>query len=451
MSSLNKIIIIGSGGREQAMAFKLAQSSEVSLIYVCPDPKTPFPSEKIKGLDLNPNHFEELGHYALEEEIDLVVVGPEVPLVNGVVDFLERKGISVLGPSKEGAKLEGSKHFSKQLMKESEIPTAKFKNASSYEEGLEYLEKVNESGLVDLGVVIKADKLAAGKGVFLCNSENEARDVLFKIMKDESFVIKDNKVVIEEKLFGKEISAFALCDGDSFLTLGFARDYKRLKDCDEGPNTGGMGGFSNPELVNEILQKEIEENVFSKTLNSLKSRGIHYKGILFAGLMIDPSGVVNVLEFNVRMGDPEAQILLPLVKEDLFPLFKAAADGELLELIKRRPPSLKNKVHMKSESSVHVVMVSEGYPILEKGRNMKLEQPISFPQVNQRKEALTYCFLSGAMKENEGNRLLNSSGRVLGITGLGLNLKEARERAYERVHQTNFEGAYYRSDIALNL
>ncbi|MEC7183097.1 MAG: phosphoribosylglycinamide synthetase C domain-containing protein, partial [Bdellovibrionota bacterium] len=158
----------------------------------------------------------------------------------------------------------------------------------------------------------------------------------------------------------------------------------------------------------------------------------------------------NVLEFNVRMGDPEAQILLPLVKEDLFPLFKAAADGELLELIKRRPPSLKNKVHMKSESSVHVVMVSEGYPILEKGRNMKLEQPISFPQVNQRKEVLTYCFLSGAMKENEGNRLLNKSGRVLGITGLGLNLKEARERAYERVHQTNFEGAHYRSDIALN-
>ena len=335
-------------------------------------------------------------------------------------------------------------------MKDFKIPTAAFKNASSYEEGVQYLNEIDKMG-TNLGIVIKADKLAAGKGVFLCDSRNEAEDLLYKIMKDESFVIKDDKVVIEEKLFGKEVSAFAICDGDSFLTLGFARDYKRLKDYDEGPNTGGMGGFSHHELVSDELRKQIEENVFSKTLKSLKKRGIHYKGILFAGLMIDPSNAINVLEFNVRMGDPEAQILLPLVDEDLFPIFKAAADGELAELIKKRPVPLKRKVQMKSESSVHVVMVSEGYPLLEKGKKMRLEQPVQIPEWNHSFEELSYYFLSGVKKEEEGDKLLNKSGRVLGVTGLGANLKEARERAYEKIHQTHFNGAHYRSDIAINL
>lgn len=450
MNPSKKVLIIGSGGREQAMAFKLAQSKDVGIVYMCPDPKTPFSSEKIRGLNINPNHFDHLGSFTLEEKVDLVVVGPEVPLINGVVDFLEGKGVSILGPCMRGAKLEGSKHFSKQLMEEFKIPTASFKNASSYQEGLKYLNEIDPS-VFNLGIVVKADKLAAGKGVFLCDSKSEAEDILFKIMNDDEFVIKDDKVVIEEKLFGKEISAFALCDGSSFLTLGFARDYKRLNDNDKGPNTGGMGGFSHHNLVSEELRKKIEEEVFSKTLKSLKEKGIHYKGILFAGLMIDPSEKINVLEFNVRLGDPEAQILLPLVEEDLYPLFKAAADGRLEELIKKRSRILKGKVHTKNESSVHVVMVSEGYPILEKGKKMKLNRHVQIPKLDKSSEDPTYYFLSGIQKEEEGNRLLNKSGRVLGVTGLGADLKEAREKAYEKVRHTIFEGAHFRNDIAINL
>ncbi|MBG08112.1 MAG: phosphoribosylamine--glycine ligase [Halobacteriovoraceae bacterium] len=450
MNTLRTILVIGSGGREQAIAFKLAESQEVGSVYICPDPMTPFASEKIRGLNLNPNHFDELSQFTIQKNIDLVVVGPEVPLVNGVVDFLENKGVPVLGPSKNGAKLEGSKHFSKQLMKDFKIPTAAFKNASSYEEGVQYLNEIDKMD-TNLGIVIKADKLAAGKGVFLCDSKNEAEDLLYKIMKDDSFVIKDDKVVIEEKLFGKEISAFALCDGESFLTLGYARDYKRLEDYDKGPNTGGMGGFSHEGLVDDELREKIDEKVFSNTLKSLKKLGVHYKGILFAGLMIGPDGGINVLEFNVRMGDPEAQILLPLVKEDLYPLFKAAADGELADLIKKRPLPLRSKVHMKEGSSVHVVMVSEGYPLLEKGKKMKLDQFVKMPQLDQGPDSLTHYFLSGVKKEKQGKRLLNKSGRVLGVTGLGISLKEARDRAYEEVHLTHFDGAHFRTDIALNL
>ena len=450
MKNSKKVLIVGAGGREQAMAFKLAQSREVNLVYLCPDPKTPFPSDKIRGLNVDPNDFKGLGDFSSRENVDLVVIGPEVPLVKGLTDFLERKGLSVLGPSLKASQLEGSKHFSKSLMQKFDIPTALFKNVSSYEEGLSYLDEIDKQDF-HMGVVLKADKLAAGKGVFLCDTKEEAKKFLFKLMNDETFVIKDDRVVIEEKLFGRELSAFALCDGESFLTIGFARDYKRLGERDNGPNTGGMGGFSYNDLVSDDLRAYIEKEVFSKTLKALKSSGIHYKGILFAGLMVDPSGEVNVLEFNVRMGDPETQILLPLINEDLYPLFKAAADGELGQLIKKRPFPLKKQVSVKEESSVHVVMVSEGYPLLEKGKRMTLERPVQMPPFNLFHKDPTYLFFSGLKKEDGGDRLLNNGGRVLGVTCLGRNLKEARERAYEGIKKIHFDGAYYRGDIALDL
>ena len=434
-----KVLIIGQGGREQAFAWKMAESPLVQEVALCPDPKTPFSSEKIKGIGGNLSDFDNLLRVAKTFGPDLIIVGPEGPLANGLTDWFLESGFEVLGPDQKSAQLESSKSFSKDLMREFGIPTANYKVYDSFDKATLGLDEWDWKK----GVAIKADKLAGGKGVFLCFSREEGENTIYKLMKDPLFSVKDEKLVFEEYLQGKEISAFCLCDGEDFITLGFARDYKRLKEGDKGPNTGGMGGMSLDLSQEKELKAYIEENVFRKTLSAMKLKGTPFKGILFAGLMIEPGDSVKVLEFNVRMGDPETQILFPLFNEDLYPLFESAANGGLGHLRKERPLKYRNQVHLKSKNSVHIVMASKGYPVLEKNRPMLLNCPITYPKVGSSKE---FIFFSGAQK-NEGS-LVNTGGRVLGVTCLGDDLSLARESAYNLVNKITFEGAQWRKDMA---
>ena len=434
-----KVLIIGQGGREQAFAWKMAESPLVKEVALCPDPKTPFSSEKIKGISGNLSDFEGLLEVARSFCPDLIIIGPEGPLANGLSDYFFKNGFNVLGPDQKSAQLESSKSFSKDLMNEFGISTANYKVYDSFEKATSGLDEWDWKK----GVAIKADKLAGGKGVFLCFSREEGENTIYKLMKDSQFSVKDEKLVFEEVLKGKEISAFCLCDGEDFITLGFARDYKRLKEGDKGPNTGGMGGMGLDLTPEKDLKGYIEENIFRKTLKAMKSKGHPFKGILFAGLMIEPDNNVKVLEFNVRMGDPEAQILFPLFDEDLYPLFQAADTGQLGNLKKKRSLKNKNQVLLKKKSSVHIVMASKDYPVLQNDKSMLLNCSITYPKIRNSQE---FIFFSGARKN--GDTLLNIGGRVLGVTCLGDDLDLARNGAYNLINKISFEGAQWRKDLA---
>jgi phosphoribosylamine--glycine ligase len=435
-----KVLILGSGGREHAMAWKVAQSKLANAIYCLPGNDGMTFIEKVSKIPGSVSDIPLIVSKAKELSIDLVIVGPEDPLSLGVTDALEKEGIKVFGPSKEAAKLEASKVFSKNFMLENDIPTAKSFSCDSYESAM----KVLDSWDFNSGVVIKADELAAGKGVVVTSSEAEARKTLFDFMKNPDCTVKASKVLIEEKLSGKEVSAFAICDGENFISLGYACDYKRVGDKDQGPNTGGMGGYSPKNWPEDATKKFIEERVFKRVLQGMSRRGFPYKGFLFAGLMIDgPS--VKVIEFNVRMGDPETQILLPLVEGDLVPTLFAAAKGEITKLGN-------SAISLRSETSVHIVMTSKGYPSID-GTQMLLNQPISYPVgLIPGEEGIDFSdkflFLAGA-KKNKDQVLVNSGGRVLGVTAIGSDLKEARESAYAILSQISFDGAHFRRDIGL--
>ena len=437
-----KVLVIGSGGREQAFAWKMSQSPLVDEVFLYPDPRTPFSSPKIRGIPGNLDDFKDQLKVAKKLRPDLILIGPEGPLEKGLSDSFQKEGLNVLGPDQKAARLESSKSFSKDLMSEFGILTAPYGVYHSYKEAKEGLKEWNE------GVAIKADQLAGGKGVFLCYGLEESEKMLFKLMKDPNFSVKDETVVIEKILKGTEISAFALCDGEEFMTLGFARDYKRLKEGDKGPNTGGMGGLSFHSWPEKSLKENIEENVFKKTLQAMKKKGLPFKGFLFAGLMIGPDGEVNVLEFNVRMGDPETQILFPLINEDLYPLFEAAAKGELKAFKQKRPLEERSRVRLKKKSSVHVVLASKGYPVLDKANPRLLDKEVDYPQ--KLREDQEFIFFSGAKRDDGKTALYNKGGRVLGVTCVEENLKKARKGAYDLVHKISFEGAQWRSDIALN-
>ncbi len=433
-----KVMILGSGGREHALSWKVAQSDLVDSVYCLPGNDGVTFLKKVTRVAGSVSDIPFVVSKAKDLSIDLVIVGPEDPLSLGVADALEKVGVKVFGPSKEAAQLEASKVFSKSFMVENNIPTAKAFSCESYESAMEVLKTWEFSS----GVVIKADELAAGKGVVVTDSEEVARKTLFDFMKNPDCTVKAKKVLIEERLMGKEVSAFAICDGENFISLGYACDYKRVGDFDQGPNTGGMGGYSPKNWPDESTKKFVEENVFKKVLHGMAKRGTPYKGFLFAGLMVDGSKV-NVIEFNVRMGDPETQILLPLVEGDLVPTLLAASTGEIKKLGS-------SAISLKRETSVHVVMTSKGYPSID-GTEMLLNQPISYPVglipgEEGRELAEQYLFLAGA-KKNKEQVLVNSGGRVLGVTAIGSDLKEARESAYTIISQINFEGAHFRRDI----
>jgi len=423
------VILLGSGGREHALAWKMNQSLLVEQIIAIPGSDGMASLQKVECVNGNPSDASYILDLAEEYRVPvLVVVGPEKPLEAGVTDLLEQHGIAVMGPSRAGARLENSKVFAKNFMTEQGIPTARFTVCKTYEECVDALKNWDIEGK---GVVVKADGLAAGKGVVVTHDRAEALKTCDDFLNNPACSVKSEKILLEEKVTGKEVSAFAICDGETFMTLGYACDYKRVRDGDQGPNTGGMGGYVPEGWPSDGVKKFVEEGIFKKTVDGMKKNGTPFKGILYAGLMIEGEKV-NVIEYNTRFGDPEAQILLPMIDGDIVPLFEKAAHGHLSEA---------KPVKFKKSSAVHVVMVSEGYPETF-GTGMRLGEKITLPK-NLNDNAM--LFISGAKKRD--GEWINDGGRVLGVTALGASMTEARANAYKAIGEIHFNGAHWRKDI----
>jgi len=418
-----KILVIGAGGREHAIVWKLSQSKVVDKIYCIPG--NAGISEIAECLEIESKDISALLDFVKYDWIDLTVVGPEDPLAKGIVDVFQKEGRRIIGPNQAGAQIESSKVFAKDFMKRHKIPTAEYKIFTSYTHAEEYIR------LKGTPIVIKADGLAAGKGVFVCQNYDEAVDALRIIMKEKVFGSAGDKVVIEECLKGQEVSYLVFTDGKSIVPMVTSKDHKRLLDNDEGPNTGGMGTFSPNPAVTPELEQEILETVIKPTIKGLKSEGIIYKGILYAGLMI-VNGKPYVLEFNCRFGDPETQVILPRLETDIIDIFMAISEQRL------------SKVNVKwsDKASLCVILASEGYPgKYRKGLSIK-----GLEMVKGLKDVIVF---HAGTKFNEEGAIVTSGGRVLGVTALGNDLQEARQKAYSAVGLINFEGMQYRKDIGL--
>jgi len=418
-----KILVIGGGGREHAIVWKLSQSKVVDKIYCIPG--NAGISEVAECLEIESKDISALLDFVKYEWIDLTVVGPEDPLAKGIVDVFQKEGRRIIGPTQAGAQIESSKVFAKDFMKRHKIPTAEYKIFTSYTHAEEYIR------LKGTPIVIKADGLAAGKGVFVCQNYDEAVDALRIIMKEKVFGSAGDKVVIEECLKGQEVSYLVFTDGKSIVPMVTSKDHKRLLDNDEGPNTGGMGTFSPNPAVTPELEQEILETVIKPTIKGLKSEGIIYKGILYAGLMI-VNGKPYVLEFNCRFGDPETQVILPRLETDIIDIFMAISEQRL------------SKVNVKwsDKASLCVILASEGYP----GKYRKGLPITGLEMVKGLKDVIVF---HAGTKFNEEGAIVTSGGRVLGVTALGNDLQEARQKAYSAVGLINFEGMQYRKDIGL--
>ena len=416
-----RVLVLGGGGREHALCYVLSKSSKLTKLYCIPGNGGISEIAEIpEGIGIN--DFEKIKEFCLREKIDLVIPGPEEPLVKGIKDFLSEEGILVFGPDKYGALLEGSKAFAKKIMEKAQVPTSQYKVFDKYEEALKFVKKKGAP------IVVKADGLCAGKGVFVCQTLEEAEKALEKIFIEKIFGEAGSKVVIEDYLEGEEASYIVIADGENFKALPTSQDHKRLLDNDEGPNTGGMGAYSPAPLVNEALRKKIEERIIAPILRTMKEEGHPYTGFLYAGLMIS-QGEPYVLEFNCRLGDPEAQAILPRIENDFLEMVEKALTGKL------RDYELKES----SKACVCVVMASKGYPgSYEKGHIIT-----GLEKVKDIKDVIV--FHAGTKKE--GDKFLTNGGRVLGITALGETIPEAIERAYKAVELIHFEGAHYRKDI----
>lgn len=428
------ILILGSGGREHAIADRCTKDESAQNVYVLPGNPGMELFSSVKTIAENANDFEAVLAQVKKLAIDLVVVGPEALLEKGVADYLRENKVAVVGTGQAGAKLESSKAFSKDFMAEFEIPTAKYQNFTNSQ----LAKAAIEAGNFGQNPVVKASALAAGKGVFVTKSIEEACQAVDDIFHNDSIKVFSDEVVIEENLKGRELSSFALFDGNSYQILGHACDYKRLQDRGEGPNTGGMGTWTPKDFPTSSLEAKVKTEVFDKVLSGLKSRGIEFKGILFAGLMID-EGSLQVIEFNVRLGDPETQVVLPLLEGDFSGALLAAATGTLNEF----SGELKMSQALRA---VHVVKVSKNYPSID-GTPMLLGQKISIDEsLVEALDEKHKLFFAGVNKQDE--TLVNSGGRVLGVTVLAATTDEARTRAYQLLESVYFEGQFYRTDIA---
>ena len=415
-----KVLIVGSGGREHAIAWKTAQSSKVDKIYCAPG--NAGIEEYAECVNIGAMEFEKLAAFAKEKEIDLTVIGIDDPLVGGIVDVFEAEGLRVFGPRKNAAVLEGSKAFSKDLMKKYKIPTAAYENFDNAEEALAYLETAK------FPIVLKADGLALGKGVLICNTLDEARDGVRTIMTDKKFGTAGNRMVIEEFMTGREVSVLSYVDGKTIKTMTSAQDHKRAGDGDTGLNTGGMGTFSPSPFYTEEVDEFCRKYIYQATVDAMAAEGREFKGIIFFGLMLTEDGP-RVLEYNARFGDPEAQVVLPRMKNDIIEVFEACIDGTLDQV----------DLQFEDNAAVCVVLASEGYPVkYEKGFAIKgLE--------NFKDREGYYVFQEGTKKAEEG--IVTNGGRVLGVTAKGKDLKDARANAYEAIRLVEFDNKYYRSDI----
>ena len=418
-----RILLIGGGGREHALAWKLVQSPKVEKLYAAPGNPGMALLQKCECINLNVDDLEGVADYAEEKSIDLTVVGPEAPLVAGLADVFKRRGLPVFGPSKAAAQLEGSKAFSKELMAKYNIPTAFFKICEDIETAKAYVE---EKGAP---IVVKADGLAAGKGVVVAMTKAEALEAIDEMMGDHKFGAAGARLVLEEYMEGEEASLLAFTDGKTVLPMIAAQDHKRVFDGDEGPNTGGMGTYAPAPVMTDILRLKATELILKPVVEAMAKEGTPYQGCLYAGLMIKGDSV-KVVEFNCRFGDPETQVVLPLLDGDLAEIMLACATGTLD----------KAEVAWHDKAAVCVVMASGGYPeSYEKGKEIT-----GLAAAEEDKDVVVF---HAGTKEAEG-KIVTSGGRVLGVTAVDSSIKAARDRAYAAVEKIAFEKNFYRKDIA---
>ena len=415
-----KILVVGGGGREHAIVTALSKSKRVDKLYCVPG--NAGIEELAECAPIGVMEFDKIAMYALEKQVDMVVVGPDDPLVAGLVDVLETAGLKVFGPDKKAAILEGSKAFSKDLMKKYNIPTAKYEVFEDSKNAIEFLNECS------FPIVLKADGLALGKGVLICKDYDEAVAGIHEIMDDKKFGSAGNKMVIEEFMTGREVSVLSFTDGKTIKIMTSAQDHKRAKDNDEGLNTGGMGTFSPSPFYTKEVDEFCHKYIYQATVDAMRSEDREFKGIIFFGLMLTKDGP-KVLEYNARFGDPEAQVVLPRMKNDIVDVFEACIDGHLDNI----------DLQFEDNAAVCVILASEGYPVAyEKGKEIRgLE--------NFKDKDGYYCFHAGSKKVDD--KVVTNGGRVLGITAIGSNLKEARKNAYAACEWVDFDNKYMRHDI----
>ena len=416
-----KVLVIGGGGREHAICWKLSKSPKVDELYCAPG--NAGIAEVAKCVDIGVMDFEKMADFAKKEAFDLIVVGPDDPLAGGIVDVLEEKGLRVFGPRKNAAILEGSKAFSKDLMKKYGIPTAAYETFDTPEAALNYLETA------PVPIVLKADGLALGKGVLICNTREEAKEGVKTLMLDKQFGHAGDRIVVEQFMTGREVSVLSFVDGKTIKIMTSAQDHKRAKDGDQGLNTGGMGTFSPSPFYTPEVDEFCKKHIYQATVDAMKAEGREFKGIIFFGLMLTADGP-KVLEYNARFGDPETQVVLPRMKNDIVDVFEACVDGTLDQI----------DLQFEDNAAVCVVLASDGYPEhYEKGKKITgLE--------NFKDKDGYYVFHAGSKFDAEGN-ILTNGGRVLGVTATGKDLKEARANAYKATEWIHFENKYMRHDI----
>jgi phosphoribosylamine--glycine ligase len=415
-----KVLVIGKGGREHAIVKKLSMSPRVKQLYCAPG--NAGIAQLARCVNIEVDDFQGLADFAKKEGIDLTVVGPDDPLVGGIVDVFEENGLRVFGPRKNAAIIEGSKAFSKDLMKKYHIPSAAYETFDDPDKAIEYLKSCS------FPIVLKADGLALGKGVLICSSYEEAAEGVKQIMRDKHFGAAGDRMVIEEFMTGREVSVLAFCDGTRILPMTSAQDHKRAKDGDQGLNTGGMGTFSPSPFYTEKINEYCIKNIYEPTMAAMKAEGREFIGILFVGLMLTESGP-KVLEYNARFGDPETQVVLPRMKNDILEVFEACIDGSLDKI----------KLEFEDNAAVCVVLASDGYPEhYEKGFS------ISGLEAFDGKDDY-FVFHAGTKKQGED--IVTDGGRVLGVTATGKDLKEARRKAYEATGWIEFKNKYMRNDI----
>lgn len=414
-----KVLVIGSGGREHAMAWKLSQSNKVNSVFVAPGNGGTHLNPKFKNIDLVDINL--LADFAIEEKIDLTVIGPELPLSKGIVDLFRSKHLNIFGPTQKAAQLESSKDFAKDFMYRHKIPTAKYKTFKIPDEAHRYID---EEGAP---IVIKADGLASGKGVIVAMTLKEAHDAIDFMLVDNRFGDAGAKVVIEEFLEGEEASFMVICDGKTILPLATSQDHKRLLDHDMGPNTGGMGAYSPAPIVTDEIYSKVMKEIIYPTIHGMANDGIPFTGFLYAGLMITKKGEVKTLEYNCRMGDPETQPILMRLKSDFFEMLYKSSTGHLDS----------TEIEWDKRTALAVVLASAGYP-----EAPKLNDEI---HIEDRVISDSYVFHAGTIFRD--NKLLTSGGRVLAVTALGDSVKEAQSKAYETINTVKFNGAQYRKDI----
>lgn len=413
------VLIVGSGGREHAIALKVAESKRADKIYAAPG--NAGIAEVAECVNISVMDFPALIEFAKEKNVDFVIVGPDDPLVAGAVDEFEKAGFKTFGPRAEAAMIEGSKSFSKKLMKKYNIPTAGYEVFNSADKAFEYLKDVHYP------IVLKADGLALGKGVLICDDREEAFEGIRTIMQDKKFGSAGDTIVIEEFMTGPEVSVLCFCDGETIKPMTSAMDHKRAKDGDKGLNTGGMGNISPSPFYTKEIEEFCMENIYKPTMAAMKSEGRAFKGVLFVGLMLTPDGV-KVLEYNARFGDPETQVVLPRMKSDILDIMEACVDGRLAEV----------ELEFEDNVAVCVVLASDGYPLLyDKGKEVTIKEGFG-------KDGL-YLYHAGT-KLVDG-KVVTTGGRVFGVTATGKDLKEAIARAYKATGLVEFENKYMRTDI----